>query len=83
MRLHRWFGTVFKEILTPLGLEVHTEFPVMADPPEADLVIIRKKTAKWTPEQLGYLPDGLRESRAGHTIAEFKHTESLTDDSFF
>jgi hypothetical protein len=33
MRLHRWFGTVFKEILTPLGLEVHTELRVMADPP--------------------------------------------------
>jgi hypothetical protein len=82
MRLHRWFGTVFKEILTPLGLEVHTEYPVMADPPEADIVIIRKKTAEWTPEQLGYLPDGVRQSTAGHTIIEFKHTESLSNDSF-
>jgi hypothetical protein len=82
MRLHRWFGTVFKEVLTPLGLEVRTEFPVMADPPEADIVIIRKEKAGWTPEQLEYLPDGVRESRAGHTIVEFKYTESLSDDSF-
>ncbi|MCP4353736.1 MAG: hypothetical protein GY795_50455 [Desulfobacterales bacterium] len=83
IRWHRWFVTVFKETLTPLGLEVQTEFPVMTDPPAADIVIIRKTGNDWTHDQLEYLPDGVRESRAEHTIIEFKHTESLTDDALF
>ncbi|MCP4350575.1 MAG: hypothetical protein GY795_34340, partial [Desulfobacterales bacterium] len=82
IRWHRWFGTVFKETLTPLGLEVHTEFPVMTDPPLADVVIIRKKDTDWTPDQFRNLPDGVRDSMAGHIIIEFKHTESLNDDLF-
>lgn len=33
IRWHRWFGSWFKETLSPLGIEVHTEFPIMTDPP--------------------------------------------------
>lgn len=79
---HRWFGSLFKEILTPLGLDVQTEMFVMTDPPRADVVIIRKPVKEWTKEQLMFLPDGIRDSRAGHVIIEFKHTESLDKDTF-
>jgi len=80
---HRWFGNLFKISLTPLGVDVQTDFAVMTDPPEADIVIIRKEQADWTPEQLKYLPDGIRDSRAVHIIAEFKFTESVNEDAFF
>ncbi|MDM8517148.1 hypothetical protein QUF76_13185 [Desulfobacterales bacterium HSG16] len=83
IRWHRWFGTVFEEVLTPLGLEVQTSHPVMIDPPEADVVIIRKKGMAWTPEQLEVLPDGVRDSKASHVIIEFKNTESITEESLF
>ena len=55
----------------------------MSDPPEADIVIIRKRGPEWTTEQLRFVPDGLRESRASHIIIKFKFTESLTEDAFF
>ncbi len=68
IRWHRWFGIVFKEVLIPRGLDVQTEYPVMLDPPVADVVIIRKKGAAWTPGQLEHLPDGVRDSKAAHVI---------------
>lgn len=83
IRWHRWFGTVFEELLIPLGLDVQTEHPVMIDPPEADVVIIRKSGMGWTPEQLEALPDGIRDCNASHIIIEFKNTESLTEDALF
>ncbi|MDM8517094.1 hypothetical protein QUF76_12905 [Desulfobacterales bacterium HSG16] len=83
IRWHRWFGTVFEEVLIPLGLDVQTEHPVMIDPPEADVVIIRKNGMGWTPEQLEVLPDGVRDCNASHIIIEFKNTESLTEDALF
>ncbi len=62
---HRWFGNLFKEALTPLGIEVKTEFFVMTDPPSADIVIIRKPMKEWTKEQSFFLPDGKeQQSRA-------------------
>ncbi len=58
---HRWFGNFFKE--APLDVEVYTDFPVMTDPPRADIVIIRKTQNEWTLEQSLFLPDGVRESK--------------------
>ncbi|MDM8516847.1 hypothetical protein QUF76_11660 [Desulfobacterales bacterium HSG16] len=62
---HRWFGSLFKEILTPLGLDVQTEMFVMTDPPRVDVVIIRKPVKEWTKEQLMFLPDGIRAAGQG------------------
>jgi len=80
---HRWFGNFFKIPLEPLGLEVHTGYEVMTGPPEADVVIIRKRRKAWTREQLKFLPDGIRESAAAHVIIEFKQSESVNEDAFF
>ncbi len=79
IRWHRWFGDSLKEILSPLGITVHTGFPIMTDPPEADIVILRKPDPSWTPEQLRFMPDGLRQCKAQHILIEFKYTESLND----
>jgi len=80
---HRWFGNFFRIPLTPLGLEVHTGYEVMAGPPEADVVIIRKGRKAWTRKQLEFLPDGIRECAAAHIVIEFKHSESVNEDAFF
>lgn len=78
---HRWFGDLFKVSLIPLGLEAETEYPVMKSPPEADVVIIRRKHEKWTEKQLERLPDGIRSTGASHVILELKYTESVNDDA--
>jgi len=44
---HRIFGQLLEGLLTPLNLDVYTDLPVMAFPPEADIVIIRRKEAIW------------------------------------
>ncbi len=77
-----WFGNMFKTSLTPLGVEVHTGYPVMKEPPEADVIIIRRNQRDWTPEQLKYLPDGIRDCKAEHIVIEFKYTESVNEDAF-
>ncbi|MDM8541296.1 hypothetical protein QUF90_09425 [Desulfococcaceae bacterium HSG9] len=75
-RWHRLLGKMFEELLTPVGIEVYPEFPVMAGPPEADILLLRRETPQWTPEQMQRLPDGIRDSRADHILIEFKYTES-------
>ncbi|ETR65353.1 MAG: hypothetical protein OMM_06071 [Candidatus Magnetoglobus multicellularis str. Araruama] len=74
---HRIFGQLLEGLLTPLNLDVYTDLPVMAFPPEADIVIIRRKEATWTSEQRKYLPDGIRDTDAHYIIIEFKYTESV------
>lgn len=49
----------------------------MSFPPEADIVIIRRKETTWTSEQKKYLPDGIRDTSAQYVIIELKYTESL------
>ena len=77
---HRWFGDMFKVSLIPLDLEVETEFQVMRDPPEADVVIIRRNDPKWTQAQAERLPDGIRDTTAAHVILEFKYSESVNEE---
>ncbi len=79
---HMWFGNFFKASLIPLGVDVHTGYPVMREPPEADIIIIRKNQGEWTPDQMRNLPDGIRDCGAEHVIIEFKHTESVNEDVF-
>ena len=81
-RWHLILGAMLEELLTPVGIEIYTDFPVMADRPKADILLLRKKTPKWTPEQLARLPDGVRDSRADHILLEFKHTESVGLSAF-
>jgi hypothetical protein len=79
---HDWFGNLFKVSLIPTGLDVETDVPVMKKLPEADIVIIiRRSGTKWTKDQLKYLPDGIRQTRAKHVLIELKFTESINADA--
>ncbi len=80
-RWHTLFGALLDSVLTPVGVEVLIDLPVMKTPPEADIVLLRRDSPAWTPEQQAVLPDGIRDNRAGHVILEFKYTQSLTEQA--
>ena len=80
-RWHTLFGVLLDSVLTPVGVDVLIDLPVMKTPPEADIVLLRRDSPAWTPEQQAVLPDGIRDNRAGHVILEFKYTQSLTEQA--
>jgi hypothetical protein len=75
---HRILGRIFKLLLTPLGITVLTDVSVVTEPPEADILLLKREHDSWTPEQFERLPAGIRESTARHILIEFKATESLS-----
>ena len=75
---HTMFSFVLQELLTPLNIDVHSDFQIMAKPPEADVILIRRKGNAWTDEQKNHLPDGIRDNQASRNILEFKYTESFS-----
>ena len=81
-RWHRLLARLLEELLIPVGIEVHTELEVMAEPPKADILLLRRKHPRWTPEQLERLPDGIRDSNADHILLEFKYSESIGLSAF-
>jgi hypothetical protein len=80
-RWHRLLGSVLEQLLTPVGMTVYTDVPVMSDPPEADIVLLRRDTRTWTKAQLARLADGLRQTHASHLLIEFKYTESVNEEA--
>jgi len=80
-RWHRLLGALLEELLTPVGISVFSDFPVMSEPPEGDILLLRNEGKTWTEEQKARLPDGIRDSRAGHILIEFKYTESVTEQA--
>jgi hypothetical protein len=79
---HRLLGSVLEQLLSPVGILVQTDVPVMSDPPEADIILLRRESPTWTSEQLARLPDGIRHSQASHILIEFKYTESVNEDAW-
>jgi hypothetical protein len=79
---HQILGRLLKFLLSPLGIIVSTDVKVMIKPPEADILLLKRKDQNWTDEQLKRLPDGIRDSRASHILIEFKATQSLSKDAF-
>ncbi len=78
-RWHRLLGKLLEETLTPVGITVYTEFPLMSEPPEADILLLRRSGSAWTAAQRARLPDGVRDISASHVLLEFKYTESVND----
>ena len=68
-------------VLTPVGIEVSTNVEVMGNPPEADILLLRRHGRHWSEAQKARLPDGIRDSDAGHILIEFKYTESLSENA--
>lgn len=77
---HRFLGKEFELLLTPVEIEVVTEVQVSSVPPLADILLLRRHSATWTPAQLQFLPDGIRDSRASHILIEFKFRETFDED---
>ena len=66
-RWHRLLAKILEELLTPVGITVHTELPVVSDPPLVDILILRREEKTWTTAQLERLPDGIRDSSANQS----------------
>lgn len=78
---HRFLGKEFELLLTPVEIEVITEVQVSSVPPLADILLLRRNTPTWTPAQLQFLPDGIRDSNASHILIEFKFRETSTEEA--
>ena len=76
---HRLLARLLELILSPLDIEVQPDVGVMTEPPEADILLLRRKTGRWTKAQRAHLPDGIRDSDASHILIEFKYTESFNE----
>ena len=76
---HMLFGKLLEELLVPVGIDVYTEFPLMSNPPEADILLLKKNRKGWSQDQLKLLPDGIRDRPADHILIEFKYTESINE----
>ena len=54
---HVLFGSMMKESLTPLNLEIESGYEVAKGPPKLDVLIIRRAGARWSKAQLEFMPD--------------------------
>jgi hypothetical protein len=75
---HDLFGSMMKETLIPVNLEVESNYEIGKAPPRLDVLIIRRTGPRWSKAQLEFLPDGIRQSRCKHIILELKYTESVS-----
>jgi hypothetical protein len=66
--------------LSPVGIEVRTEVQVVAAPPRADIILIRRRGTRWTKKQRLLLADGLRDLGADHILIEMKIRQGLSED---
>ncbi len=78
---HRLLARLLELVLSPVNIEVLSDVSVMTDPPEADILLLRRQTAQWTAAQRALLPDGIRDSKASHILIEFKYTESFNENA--
>ena len=78
---HRLLARLLELVLSPLDIEVHPDVSVMTDPPEADILLLRRETPRWTADQRAHLPDGIRDSDASHILIEFKCTQSFNEEA--
>jgi hypothetical protein len=76
---HRLLAKLLEMVLSPFDIDVQPDVSVMTDPPEADILLLRRKTSRWTEAQRARLPDGIRDSDASHILIEFKITQSLNE----
>ena len=82
IRWHRLLGVLLDAVLSPVGVSVETDIPVTAEPPRADLLLLRRQQSRWNEAQRQRLADGLRDTDAGHLLIEFKYTEGLSENAF-
>jgi hypothetical protein len=81
-RWHRLLGALLDAVLSPVGISVETDIAVTAEPPRADLLLLRREQPHWNEAQRQRLADGLRDTDASHLLIEFKYTEGLSENAF-
>lgn len=79
---HRLLSRLLEIVLSPVGITVLSELPATSNPPQIDILLLRRDDQAWTPQQLSRLPDGVRDRQAAHHLLECKFTESLNEESF-
>lgn len=78
---HRFLAKGFELSVGQRGVLVIAEVEVTQNLPKVDILLLRRDSTAWTPEQMAMLPDGIRDCDASHVLIEFKYTESLTVDA--
>ncbi|MBF0181123.1 MAG: DUF4351 domain-containing protein [Magnetococcales bacterium] len=76
---HCLVGATLKALLEPVGIDVHTEVPLLSLPPKADIVLMQRQLGGRTEEQRMLLADGLRDLDADQILVEIKITQSLNE----
>jgi hypothetical protein len=80
-RWHHLLGTLLEKLLSPVGVTIVTEAPIMSTSPKTDILLLKRTPGPWTELQRRRLPDGIRDSQANVIVLEFKYTESLDADA--
>ncbi|MYC94912.1 MAG: hypothetical protein F4X14_08065 [Caldilineaceae bacterium SB0661_bin_32] len=65
--------------LAPVEITVNVEVDLLGESPKADILLLRREGEEWNAAQRARLPDGVRDSAAGHALLEFKYTESVNE----
>ncbi len=76
---HQVLGRLLQLSLTPVAITVNIEVDLLGESPKADALLLRRQGRAWNAAQRARLPDGVRDSAAGHVLIEFKYTESVTE----
>ena len=79
---HRLLGALLDAVLSPVGISVETDILVTAEPPRADILLLRRDQPRWNEAQRRRLADGLRDTDASHLLIEFKYSEGLSENAF-
>lgn len=80
VQYHRLLGLGLRLNLAAVEVNVSTESSILSESPRVDILLLRRECWAWTEAQRARLPDGIRDSLAGHILIEFKYTESVTED---
>ena len=76
---HQVLGRLLHLSLAPVEITVHIEVGILGESPKADVLLLRREGEEWNAAQRARLPDGVRDSAAGHVLLEFKYTESVNE----
>lgn len=78
---HQVLGRLLQLSLSPVEIAVHVEVDLLGESPKADVLLLRREGDAWNAAQRARLPDGVRDSPAGHVLLEFKYTESINESA--
>ncbi len=78
---HRLLAKLLEQLLSSEGVTVLSELPATSNPPEIDVLLLRRNGLQWTESQRALLPDGIRDHDCAHHLLECKITESVTEQS--